>query len=654
MDDEVLISVKGMSKSFQIADVTKKKSFFQRNPTQSYLVFEDIDLEVRKGEVLAILGRNGCGKSTFMKIISGIIEPDTGTVEVKGKVASILELSMGFHGDLTGKENIILRSELYGIPRETVKEYIDDIAKYSDLGVFIDNPVRTYSSGMRSRLAFAIMVNVDADVFLVDEALSTGDMAFASKASEYLKNLVRSGKTVVFTSHSMSTIKNTCNRAIWIDNHHIVMDGPADEVCDAYSRSINESVDETRNLAEGGSSSAQYRLATFYRDGKDVEKDHDKYIFWLEAASERDHPLAMVELADNIFMKDRERAAELYRRSAEAGNNDARRKYAMMMEESQEEIIRMREIMKELAESGYPHDLYNYGDILYRTALGTEDREEAFRLVSEASEKGWLEADVLLSRMYQEGSGVERDIDKAIDLLRRASSKGNTKAMIKLADGLYEGKYFKKDREEAYKWYLMSARTGNPRAQYMVSLMLSDGDGVEKDEGQAKQWLARYSSTMINDMRLNAMEVVHRRFGPDDPRPNDMLKEASKDYHSRSMVTLSKRYKDGKGFKKNLKGYVSLMEKAAIASGHPRTQLAMMYLKGDGVEKDEAKAFELLKDASDSGDSAAMLQLGFMYRDGTFVENDVNMYRFYVRMSADRGNRDASELVRKWDSRKKH
>ncbi|MBP5394513.1 MAG: ABC transporter ATP-binding protein, partial [Candidatus Methanomethylophilaceae archaeon] len=249
---DTVISVKGMSKSYVIVEpLIKKKGKINFKNRVEYPIFKGVDLEVRRGDILAILGRNGCGKSTFMKIVSGIIEPDEGTVEVKGKVASILELSMGFHGDLSGRQNILLRSQFYGIPRKYVLEHIDEIIEYSDLGVFIDNPVRTYSSGMRSRLAFSVMVNVNADIFLIDEALSTGDMAFASKASEHLKQLVRSGKTVLFTSHSMGTIRRTCNRAVWINDHTISMDGPADDVVDAYTRSVTDSFDETLNLAKG-------------------------------------------------------------------------------------------------------------------------------------------------------------------------------------------------------------------------------------------------------------------------------------------------------------------------------------------------------------------------------------------------------------------
>lgn len=654
MDEDVVISVKGMSKSFRILDPSQQQNGkFKKKVYEDFVVFDNVDLEVRKGEVVGILGRNGCGKSTFMKIVSGIIEPDKGTVEVKGKVASILELSMGFHPDLTGRENIFLRSELYGIPRETVKEHIEEIVEYSDLGVFIDNPVRTYSSGMRSRLAFSVMVNVDAEIFMVDEALSTGDMAFASKASEHLKNLVRSGKTVLFTSHSLNTIKNTCTRAVWINDHHIVMDGPAEDVCDAYSRSVNESFEETRHLAEGGSSSAQYRLATFCRDGIGTERDMDKCRFWLEAASSREHPMAMVDLADLIAEEDRERANELYRMSADLGNNEARRKYAMSLASESEAIESLRGLLEDLAKSGYPYDLYNYGDFLYSTATGAGQKAEAFRYVSEASEKGWNDADLLLAKMYREGAGTPKDMDRSTQILEKSAEKGNVKAMLQLADQFYMGKFVPKDHERAYKWYLRAALAGNLKSQYQVAMMLSQGDGVEKDEEAAHEWYSRYASCLVNDVRLRAVDVSKKRtYG--DARTDIMIKESSRNYHTRSMMTLAFKYMEGKGFKKNPKAGFDLMQKAALAQGSPRTQLAEMYLEGKAVEKDEQKALQLLRDASAAGDAKAMYLLALMYRDGNVVEKDTDLYRQYMSMAYERGDRDAAATVKKWRERKKH
>lgn len=649
---ETVISIKGMSKAYTIVEpevLKKGKISFKKKV--SYPIFENVNLEVKKGDILGILGRNGCGKSTFLKIVSGILEPDEGTVEVKGKVASILELSMGFHGELSGRQNIILRSQFYGIPRKQVMEHLDEIVEYSDLGVFIDNPVRTYSSGMRSRLAFAVMVNVDADIFLIDEALSTGDMSFNSKASEHLKQLVRSGKTVLFTSHSMGTIRRTCNRAVWINDHTISMDGPADNVVDAYTRSVTDSFDETLNLAKGGSSAAQYRLATFYRDGNGVERDPEQYRHWLEQAAARDHTLAMSELADILVAEgDREQAMEYYRKAAESGDFDSRRKYSVMFGETQEQVDKLRGILLYLTKSGYPYDLFNYANLLYRSALVPADYEEAFRYAKEASDAGWLEADFLLGQMYRDGTGTERDIPKAEEMFRKAAERGHPRSMTVLADMYMEGRYLKRDQEQAFIFYMMAARTGNLKAQYQVAMMLNDGIGTDKDPEQAKEWFARYASNSLNDFRKSAMESLRNRKG-DLNVSNDLLKDSSRSLNVQSMVSLASKYSEGKDFKRNQSATVQLLTNASVSGGQPRSRLGELYLEGDGVEKDTDKAFQLFREAADFGDSNGMYRLALMYKDGISCEENQEMYKRYMRMAAERGNRDAKQTVAKWDDR---
>ena len=649
-DDDIVIRIRGLKKSYTIYDPSITKSKLKSKMKTKYPIFDGIDLDVRRGDIVGILGRNGCGKSTFLKLVSEILEPDEGTIEVKGKVASILELSMGFHGDLSGRDNILLRSALYGIPREEVLKHIDEIIRYSDLGVFIDNPVRTYSSGMRSRLAFAVMVNVDADIFLVDEALSTGDMAFASKASEHLKDLVRSGKTVLFTSHSMSTIKRTCTRAIWLCDHKIKMDGPAEDVVDAYAESINDSFDETLSLAEGGSSSAQYRLATFYRDGTGVEKDQEKYRYWLTQASLREHPMAMADLGDILMSEGKEKEAmDLYQNAAEHGYFEARRKYATLQGESHKDIAHLRKLMKDLTVTGYPYDLYNYGNLMYRSALTIEDYREAMEYLQKASEKGWLDADVLIAQMYRDGNGVERSPEKFESRMAFAAENGHAKALTILAESYLMGKGVKKDYAKAYGWFMRSALTGNLKSQYQVAMMLSSGMGCEKNEEEAKRWFARYSSTALNDSRKIVIDtMLMRRMDVDVS--NEILKTMSKNYHIQSMVALASKYESGKEFKKNMSATISLLEQASLSSGSPRTRLATIYLDSDDEDK-RKKGYELLKSAALAGDGGAYYRLAMMYKDGDLCEQNEENYRMYMRMAAERGSRDAKEIVMKWDDR---
>jgi hypothetical protein len=224
------------------------------------------------------------------------------------------------------------------------------------------------------------------------------------------------------------------------------MDGPAEEVVDAYSRSINDSFEETLHLANDGSSSAQYRLSVFYRDGNGVERNEEERRKWLNAAALRDHPMALCDLADiKMSEGDVDEALSLYQRSAEAGNYEARRKYATLQGETLDELQELRSVLKGFCDSGYPYDYYNYGNLMYRSALTPDDLKEAMEYLQRASEIGWSDADVLIGQMYRDGNGVDRDLQKCISYLTKAAENGNNKAMYMLGDLYYDGKYMKKD-----------------------------------------------------------------------------------------------------------------------------------------------------------------------------------------------------------------
>ncbi len=184
------IVIRDISKTFKTrADSSQEKGFFKRTEKITRNVINGISLNIKKGEVFGIIGRNGTGKSTLLKIISMIMKPDSGSIDIDGRVASILELGMGFHQDLSGRENIYIKGSMYGFTKEQIDERFDSIVKYADLEDYIDLPVRVYSSGMTSRLAFAIMINVDADIVILDEVLSTGDLSFSKKSSAHFSNM---------------------------------------------------------------------------------------------------------------------------------------------------------------------------------------------------------------------------------------------------------------------------------------------------------------------------------------------------------------------------------------------------------------------------------------------------------------------------------
>ena len=209
-------------------------SLFKRNRKEKRIVLDGIDLKIKKGECVALIGTNGSGKSTLLKLMTKIIYPNKGKIETNGKLTSLLELGAGFHQDFSGRENIYFNASIFGLTKKQIDARIDDIVEFSELGDFIDNPVRTYSSGMYMRLAFSVAINVDADILLVDEILSVGDQHFQEKCLNKMKELRDSGKTMVFVTHSMGQVKELCSRAVWLYDGKIKMDGKADEVVDAY------------------------------------------------------------------------------------------------------------------------------------------------------------------------------------------------------------------------------------------------------------------------------------------------------------------------------------------------------------------------------------------------------------------------------------
>jgi ABC-type polysaccharide/polyol phosphate transport system ATPase subunit len=193
-----------------------------------------IDLAVEAGERVGVIGRNGAGKSTLFRVISRVLPPAEGRVYVAGRVAPILELGLGFHGELTGRENLMLQGALLGFSRAEIRQRLDRIVEWAELQDFIDAPIRTYSTGMSARLAFAVATDVDPDILLVDEALSVGDERFQRKCHDRMEGLRSRGKTFMLVSHSLDQIRDNCDRVVWLHHGRVVRDSGVDEVCTAY------------------------------------------------------------------------------------------------------------------------------------------------------------------------------------------------------------------------------------------------------------------------------------------------------------------------------------------------------------------------------------------------------------------------------------
>ena len=236
---DIAIKVEHVYKIFEVymdkANSLKEKLlFWNRNKKGKREVLQDINLEIKKGEAVALIGVNGSVKSTLLKLMTKIIYPNKGKIETNGKLTSLLELGAGFHPDFSGRENIYFNASIFGLTKKQIDDRLNDIIEFSELGSYIDNPVRTYSSGMYMRLAFSVAINVDADILLVDEILSVGDQHFQEKCIEKMKELKKRGKTMVFVTHSLSSARELCDRAIWLHKGHIRLDGETNKVIDEY------------------------------------------------------------------------------------------------------------------------------------------------------------------------------------------------------------------------------------------------------------------------------------------------------------------------------------------------------------------------------------------------------------------------------------
>lgn len=247
------IEVHNITKTFKVyydkgTTLKEKVLFSNRRRFERREVLKGISFEVKKGEAIALIGHNGCGKSTTLKMLTKIMYPDSGKIEMSGRVSSLIELGAGFHPDMSGRENIYINAAIFGLQKNEIDRRLHDIIAFSELEEFIDNPVRTYSSGMYMRLAFSVAINVDADILLIDEILGVGDAGFQSKCFNKLQEIKAKGTTIVLVSHSMGQVEQICDRSIWIHNGLIEADGLPRDVDPMYLNYMAEERVRIANL----------------------------------------------------------------------------------------------------------------------------------------------------------------------------------------------------------------------------------------------------------------------------------------------------------------------------------------------------------------------------------------------------------------------
>lgn len=252
MSQEDAIVIKDVQKKFRVF-YDKGQSFKEillfknRSHYEERTVLNGISLTVKKGEAIGLVGHNGCGKSTLLKLMTRILYPDNGSISINGRVSSLIELGAGFHPDMSGRENIYTNAAIFGLTKKEIDKRLNDIISFSELEEFIDNPVRTYSSGMYMRLAFSVAINVDADVLLIDEILAVGDANFQAKCFNRLQEIKASGTTIVIVSHALAQIEQICDRTVWINDGKICAEGAPRDIHPVYLEFMGKNMRDTES-----------------------------------------------------------------------------------------------------------------------------------------------------------------------------------------------------------------------------------------------------------------------------------------------------------------------------------------------------------------------------------------------------------------------
>lgn len=256
MSSEVAIRARGLGKAYHIyrkpEDRLKQMLFRSRRYFREYWALQGVDVDIARGETVGIIGRNGSGKSTLLQLVCGTLQPTSGTIEVNGRIAALLELGAGFNPEFSGRENVYLAASILGLTAREIDERYPAIVEFAGIGDFLEQPVKTYSSGMYARLAFAVAAHVDADVIIVDEVLAVGDAAFSQKCMRYIRRFKERG-TLLFVSHDVGTVVTLCERAIWLDGGSVRGIGPAKVVCHEYMAALESEGENTAAFRIGGS-----------------------------------------------------------------------------------------------------------------------------------------------------------------------------------------------------------------------------------------------------------------------------------------------------------------------------------------------------------------------------------------------------------------
>lgn len=634
--NDVAIKVDSVCKTYKTRRAKKEGRGFE---TVSHCVLDNISFTIEKGQIVGIVGRNGAGKSTLLKILTDIIYPDSGKVEKNGDVASILELGMGFHGDLTGRENAELKCGMYGFSEKETASLMDSIIKFAELGEQIDDPLRTYSSGMSAKLAFAIVMNVQCDIMILDEILSVGDAGFRSRCKTLFRQKKLEGKTVIISSHSTKTLETMCDKVMWIDCGTIRMFGKAADVCTQYDDCLTNSFEIVKANAETGDSKSELRLGEMYHNGTDVDKNDELAIKWLNKAVESGENAAHIVLGDIYTLKGlQDLAKQHYLFAAEDGDINALMKAYRTESTASERSIVYNMVEKQI-ERGNVRAMTLLADALSDGTIDVPDKERAFALYRKAADCGDTDSFFKMGAMLQNGNGVKRDYLSAAECYKEAARRGHIPSMLSLATMYQKGLGVERDETVANSLLETAAHRGSLKA---INSLLRNDETL--DMNTKTYWIEQLSRHGLIEFELKLAETIES------------------DYSSKDVSDALSLYKlaSNSGFVKPMIQYASALRSAELISPNPNValnlynqcvewgsavaqfELGKMHLNGEGCEPNVDIAFRHFELAYANGNVGAGVYLAKMYSNGWGVEKNLEKAKEILINLSRAGSRTAS------------
>ena len=608
-------------------------------------VLNGLTFEVKKGEVLGIIGKNGSGKSTLLKVLAKIMGPDSGSVELKGKVASILELGMGFDPEASGRINIRTKCGLYGLNDDEIDACIEDIITFSELGEQVDHPLRTYSSGMTAKLAFSVLMHVKCDILIIDEVLSVGDAGFNSKCRLAFQRMKKSGHSIILASHNMSIMEDMCDRVMWIDEGIVREIGDPVSVCYHYESDLTDSLDTVLKMADSGDVVSMNRAGVMYRDGISTEPDKEKAELYLSKAASMGYVEAYVNLADMRLKEgNKDEAREWYLKAAQLGNAVAINAL-MYLEDDSGEREELVEEIRILANEGNSRAMKLLADMLYNGNICLKDQKEALQWYEKCSVLHNNQAQYTAGICYRDGIGVNKDGLKAVEYLKIAHMHGNMRARTELANMYRKGIGVERDMAKAIQWYVIAANCGYLNSMLQLGQIYREGQGVEQNDEMATMWMKRYSQLTFANSAIMLADLIKQGYSGYKQRECIKWYEMSADKGNVSaMNSLGSAYYEGTLTNINVNRALDYYLKASDRYNAPGLYGAAKIILENESETNIEKALECLRVASNMGNNQSSSMLLSLLINNPSLQEGNELKKLLFKQSENGDMKARSEL----------